>query len=118
MRPSRSSGRQHARVAQREASDDLGLGTKYDRDVASGRLTSVNDAFDSSELPVESRLPAFDGATAWLNTEPRTAQDLEGRVVLVDFCTYTCINWIRTLPYIRAWANEYGPRGLAVVGVH
>jgi thiol-disulfide isomerase/thioredoxin len=66
----------------------------------------------------ESRLPTFDGATGWLNTEPLTAADLHGKVVLVDFWTYTCINWIRTLPYIRSWAQTYGSHGLVVVGVH
>ena len=50
-------------------------------------------------LPVEGRLAAFDGATRWLNSEPLTPQGLRGRVVLVDFWTYTCVNWLRTLPY-------------------
>lgn len=69
-------------------------------------------------LPVESRLPAFDGATGWLNAEPLTPADLHGKVVLADFWTFTCINWLRTLPYVRAWAETYGPHGLVVVGVH
>ncbi|HEV7654847.1 MAG TPA: redoxin domain-containing protein [Mycobacteriales bacterium] len=63
-------------------------------------------------------LPEFDGATGWLNSPPLRAADLRGRVVLVDFCTYTCINWLRTLPYIRAWAAAYEEHGLTVVGVH
>ncbi len=62
-------------------------------------------------------LPSFDGATEWLNSGPLTPQALEGRVVLVSFGTYTCINWIRTLPYVRAWADKYAGHGLAVVGV-
>ena len=70
-----------------------------------------------NELPDEGGLPAFDGATAWLNGAPLTAADLRGRVVLVSFGTYTCINWIRSLPYVRAWADRYAGRGLAVVGV-
>ena len=69
-------------------------------------------------LPVAGRLPSFGGATGWLNSEPLTSAGLRGRVVLVDFWTYTCINWIRTLPYLRAWAEKYAGRGLAVVGVH
>jgi hypothetical protein len=70
-----------------------------------------------NELPVEGHLPAFDGATAWLNGPPLTRADLEDRVVLVSFGTYTCINWIRSLPYVRAWAEKYGGAGLSVVGV-
>jgi thiol-disulfide isomerase/thioredoxin len=64
------------------------------------------------------RMPALDGATGWLNTEPLTTDGLRGRVVLVDFWTYTCINWRRTLPYIRAWADKYRDQGLVVLGVH
>ena len=70
-----------------------------------------------NEFPVEGKLPAFDGATAWLNGEPLTAADVLGRVVLVSFGTYTCINWIRSLPYVRAWADKYASEGLVVVGV-
>ena len=63
-----------------------------------------------NEFPVEGELPAFDGATAWLNSAPLTPADLRGRVVLVSFGTYTCINWIRSLPYVRAWADKYAGR--------
>ena len=69
-------------------------------------------------LPDEGRLPALDGATGWLNSAPLAAADLRGRVVLVDFWTYTCINWLRTLPYVRAWAEKYERHGLVVIGVH
>ncbi len=69
-------------------------------------------------LPAEGYLPGFDGATGWLNTQPLTAEGLRGKVVLVDFWTYTCINWLRTLAYVRAWAEKYKDRGLVVVGVH
>ena len=72
----------------------------------------------TAALPVEGHLPGFDGATGWLNSPPLTAADLGGRVVLVDFWTYTCINWLRTLPYVRAWAHKYKAHGLVVVGVH
>jgi hypothetical protein len=58
-------------------------------------------------LPAEGYLPGFDGATGWLNTQPLTAEGLRGKVVLVDFWTYTCINWLRTLAYVRAWADKY-----------
>ena len=75
-------------------------------------------AGDPAELPIEGHLPSFDGATGWLNSEPLTLQGLRGRVVLIDFWTYTCINWLRTLPYVRAWAAKYGDLGLTVIGVH
>ena len=75
-------------------------------------------AGDRPDLPVEGRLPAFDGATGWLNSEPLTPEDLRGRVALVDFWTYTCVNWLRTLPYIRAWVEKYADHGLTVIGVH
>ena len=69
-------------------------------------------------LPVEADLPSFAGATAWLNSPPLAADALRGKVVLVNFCTYSCINWLRSLPYVRAWAEKYKHQGLAVVGVH
>ena len=69
-------------------------------------------------LPAEGHLPGFDGATGWLNSPPLTVEGLRGKVVLVDFWTYTCINWLRTLAYVRAWAEKYEDRGLVVVGVH
>jgi len=62
-------------------------------------------------------MPSLSGATAWLNTQPLTAADLKGKVVLVEFWTYTCINWRRTLPYVRAWAERYKDKGLVVIGV-
>ena len=71
-----------------------------------------------SSLPVEGELPPLDGAVAWLNSEPLTAAALRGKVVLIDFWTYSCINCIRTLPYIRAWAEKYKDQGLVVIGVH
>jgi thiol-disulfide isomerase/thioredoxin len=72
----------------------------------------------SVRLPVEGELPSLGGATGWLNSSPLTAAGLRGKVVLVNFCTYTCINWLRQLPYVRAWAGKYSGQGLAVVGVH
>jgi thiol-disulfide isomerase/thioredoxin len=70
------------------------------------------------QLPVEGELPSLDGATGWLNSPPLTAAGLRGKVVLVQFWTYTCINWLRTLPYVRAWADKYKDHGLVVIGVH
>ena len=69
-------------------------------------------------LPVEGELPSPGGATGWLNSQPLTKDGLRGKVVLVDFWTYTCINWLRTLPYVRAWAGKYKEQGLVVIGVH
>jgi thiol-disulfide isomerase/thioredoxin len=72
----------------------------------------------SVRLPVEGELPPFDGATGWLNSPPLTPAGLRGKVVLADFWTYTCINWLRQLPYLRAWTGKYSGQGLVVVGVH
>ncbi|HDR8860278.1 TPA: cytochrome c biogenesis protein DipZ [Burkholderia territorii] len=69
-------------------------------------------------LPVEGTLPSLDGAVQWLNSPPLTAAGLRGKVVLVDFWTYSCINCLRTLPYTTAWARKYAPYGLVVIGVH
>jgi thiol-disulfide isomerase/thioredoxin len=70
------------------------------------------------QVPVEGSLPSLAGATEWLNSPPLTAAGLRGSVVLVDFWTYTCINWLRTLSYLRAWAQRYHDQGLVVLGVH
>ncbi|WP_321891811.1 cytochrome c biogenesis protein DipZ [Burkholderia cenocepacia] len=72
----------------------------------------------AAALPVEGTLPSLDGAVQWLNSPPLTAAGLRGKVVLVDFWTYSCINCLRTLPYTTAWARKYAPYGLVVVGVH
>jgi thiol-disulfide isomerase/thioredoxin len=66
----------------------------------------------------EGRMPSLDGATGWLNSPPLTTDGLRGRVVVVDFWTYTCINWLRTVPYVRAWAEAYRDAGAVVLGVH
>jgi thiol-disulfide isomerase/thioredoxin len=63
-------------------------------------------------------LPSLDGATAWLNSPPLTTAQLRGRVVLVQFWSYTCIEWLRTAPYVSAWAERYVEAGLVVIGVH
>ena len=69
-------------------------------------------------LPFEGELPSFDGATGWLNSPPLTPAGLRGKVVLASFWTYTCINWLRQLPYLRAWAGKYSGQGLVLIGVH
>jgi thiol-disulfide isomerase/thioredoxin len=69
------------------------------------------------KLPIEGDLPSFEGATTWLNSQPLTARGLRGSVVLVNFWTFSCINSIRVLPYLRAWAAKYKSQGLVVIGV-
>jgi thiol-disulfide isomerase/thioredoxin len=69
-------------------------------------------------LPVEPLHPSLAGATGWLASPPLTLEGLRGKVVLVDFWTYSCINCLRTLPYVRAWARSYASQGLVVIGVH
>jgi thiol-disulfide isomerase/thioredoxin len=69
-------------------------------------------------LPVEGSLPPLSGAVEWLNSPPLTADELKGKVVLVDFWTYSCINCLRSIPYVRAWAEKYKDQGLLVIGVH
>ncbi len=69
-------------------------------------------------LPIEGELPSLSGAIEWLNTQPLTPDGLRGRVVLVEFLTYTCINWLRTMPYVRAWSEKYRDNALVVIGVH
>jgi len=71
-----------------------------------------------SPASMKAELPSFDGASAWLNSPPLTGAALRGKVVLIDFWTYSCINWIRTHPYVRAWAEKYKDKGLVVIGVH
>jgi hypothetical protein len=72
----------------------------------------------TAPLPVEGRNPGFEAATGWLNSPPLTPDDLRGKVVLVEFWTYTCINWLRTLAYVRAGWERYRDQGFVVVGVH
>ena len=69
-------------------------------------------------LPFEGELPSLDGATGWLNSPPLTPEGQRGKVVLASFWTYTCINWLRQLPYLRAWAGKYSGQGLVLIGVH
>ncbi len=68
--------------------------------------------------PTEGHFPSLGGANDWLNSPPLTADGLRGKVVVVNFCTYTCINWLRSLPYVRSWAEAYRDHGLVTIGVH
>ena len=90
--------------------EDVVIATKVN-----GRMKSAGQ---SEQLPVEGPLPSLSGAVEWLNSKPLTADDLKGKVVLVDFWTYSCINCLRSIPYIRAWAEKYRDHGLVVIGVH
>ena len=81
-------------------------------------MMRAKPAGQSEELPVEGPLPSLSGAVEWLNSKPLTAEDLKGKVVLVDFWTYSCINCLRAIPYVRAWAEKYRDHGLVVIGVH
>jgi thiol-disulfide isomerase/thioredoxin len=85
---------------------------------AEDRSVQLPTSPEEVPLPVEGELPSLGGATEWLNTQPLTATDLRGKVVLVNFWTYSCINSLRQLPYIRAWAKKYKSQGLVVIGVH
>ena len=93
---------------------------------ASSELASNNAMIDvadnnrpfRSDLPVEGSAPSLDGVVEWLNSQPLTTEQLRGKVVLVDFWTYSCINCIRTIPYVKAWAEKYADQGLVVIGVH
>jgi thiol-disulfide isomerase/thioredoxin len=73
---------------------------------------------ETVQLNMDGDIPSLDGAIAWLNSPPLSKADLRGKVVLVDFWTYTCVNWRRTLPYVRAWADKYRNQGLIIIGVH
>lgn len=91
------------------------LGTQ--RNAASNAMVRTVAA-EPVTLPVEGTLPSLDGAVQWLNSAPLSAQALRGKVVLIDFWTYSCINCLRTLPYVKAWAEKYRDQGLVVIGVH
>ena len=77
-----------------------------------------NATHSASQLPVVGELPPLSGATEWLNSKPLTPAGLRGRVVVVEFWTYSCVNWRRTVPYVRAWADKYRDQGLVAIGVH
>lgn len=87
--------------------------------VAAPALThAAGPTVQAATLPDFGAAPEFTGIERWLNSEPLTLAQLRGRVVMVDFWTYACINCIRTLPHVNRWAELYTPQGLTVVGVH
>jgi thiol-disulfide isomerase/thioredoxin len=83
-----------------------------------GMMMSNKSAGQGDGLLIEGQLPSLAGATAWLNSPPLTPEGLRGKVVLIDFWTYSCINCLRAIPYVRAWADKYKAQGLVVIGVH
>ena len=87
-------------------------------DIQAGRNMGAQAPLISPSDGPEGAMPALDGAVAWLNSKPLSTAELRGKVVLVQFCTYTCINWQRTLPHVHAWADKYKSQGLVVIGVH
>ena len=89
-----------------------GLGVVTSADAQSGKATAA------AQLATEGQMPSLRGVTEWLNSKPLAAGELRGKVVLINFWTYSCINWRRQLPYVRAWAEKYGSQGLVVIGVH
>jgi thiol-disulfide isomerase/thioredoxin len=90
-------------------------------DMIGGRSAMPNaesSASNDGDLPIEGKMPSIDGAVEWLNSPPLTREALKGKVVLIDFWTYSCINCLRALPYVEAWARKYQDEGLVVIGVH
>jgi cytochrome c biogenesis protein CcdA/thiol-disulfide isomerase/thioredoxin len=81
-------------------------------------MKKADPAADREELKIEGKLPPLSGATEWLNSPPLTVDGLKGKVVVIDFWTYSCINCLRSIPYVRAWAEKYKAEGLVVIGVH
>jgi cytochrome c biogenesis protein CcdA/thiol-disulfide isomerase/thioredoxin len=98
--------------------DRLQGAPETDQPDSSMMMMSAKPAANGDELKVEGSLPSLSGATEWLNSPPLTAEGLKGKVVLVDFWTYSCINCLRAIPYVEAWAEKYRDQGLVVIGVH
>jgi len=110
-------GIEQALVGKLTSKSPTGNGTMMAQIPAAGGAMKVADKAPGT-LPVEGQLPPLNGAVQWLNSPPLDAQALKGKVVLVDFWTYSCINCLRTLPYVKAWAEKYRDQGLVVIGVH
>jgi len=110
-------GIEQALVGKFSGKSPTGSGTMMAQIPAAGGAMKIADKTPGT-LPVEGQLPTLNGAVQWLNSPPLDAQALKGKVVLVDFWTYSCINCLRTLPYVKAWAEKYRDQGLVVIGVH
>ncbi|WP_440973315.1 cytochrome c biogenesis protein DipZ [Pseudomonas koreensis] len=110
-------GIEQALVGQLSGKSPSGNATMMAQIPAVGAAMKVADKVPGT-LPIEGQLPPLNGAVHWLNSPPLDVQALKGKVVLVDFWTYSCINCLRTLPYVKAWAEKYRDQGLVVIGVH
>src|SRR5262245_3775153 len=96
----------------------LGDVTMSQPTTSTGERLPFLHGFPTGQISGRSELASLERANEWLNSPPLTAPALRGKVVLIDFWTYTCINWLRTLPYVRAWAEKYRDQGLVVIGIH
>ncbi len=103
--------------AMMSATNQMMMNAKPDGATGGGSMAMTQKPA-AAQLPVEGRVPPLDGAVQWLNSPPLTAAGLKGKVVLVDFWTYSCINCLRAIPYVEAWAQKYKDQGLVVIGVH
>ena len=83
-----------------------------------GMMMAGKPEAEAGKLPPEGLMPPLSGAVEWLNSPPLTREGLKGKVVLIDFWTYSCINCLRSIPYVKAWAEKYKDQGLVVIGVH
>ncbi|MFJ6321222.1 MULTISPECIES: cytochrome c biogenesis protein DipZ [unclassified Rhizobium] len=104
--------------AMMSATNTMMMSAKPDAVAGAGGAMAMTAKPAAEQLPVEGHVPSLDGAVQWLNSEPLTAAGLKGKVVLVDFWTYSCINCLRAIPYVEAWAQKYKDQGLVVIGVH
>jgi len=93
-------------------------GVAHADEPASHRHSGAQMVPHAARPPAEGMIPSLSAATAWINSPPISTQELRGKVVLIDFWTYTCINWRRTVPYLRSWVERYGNSGLVLIGVH
>ncbi|MDB5692646.1 MAG: Cytochrome c biosis protein transrane region [Alphaproteobacteria bacterium] len=108
-----------ARLSTARTSDfEQGLARRLGMSVAEGSSAATEGANGRLNLPVERAMPELAGASVWLNSPPLTRESLRGKVVLVDFWTYSCINCLRSIPYVKAWDERYRRDGLVVIGVH
>lgn len=105
--------------AMMSATNQMMMSAKPDATAGGGGMAMAMTPKPAMEqLPVEGQFPSLDGAVQWLNSPPLTAAGLKGKVVLIDFWTYSCINCLRAIPYVEAWAQKYKDQGLVVIGVH
>ncbi|QXI31321.1 cytochrome c biogenesis protein DipZ [Pseudomonas vanderleydeniana] len=104
--------------AMMQGSAMMAAGVHDEQPAGSMMAMAAKTAATERSLPVEGTLPDLSGAVQWLNSSPLNAAELKGKVVLIDFWTYSCINCLRSLPYVNAWAQKYRDQGLVVIGVH